>query len=216
MWTIRRYHPSDRSSVRRLAGDTAHFGEPIERFFDAREVFLDAFATYYTDVAYDYLWVALDNSAAHDDGALIGYLMGCPDTRDYNTWFQANVKRVAWRAATLRYRGLFTRKSLGYIRRYLRLRVPYLDLSSYPAHLHINTRADRRGNGVGTALMQAYLDQLRNENVPGVHLETSSENKIAVPWYEKLGFQLLQRTPTDLYEHSVGQSVDLLVYGMKL
>jgi ribosomal protein S18 acetylase RimI-like enzyme len=123
---------------------------------------------------------------------------------------------VAWRAATLRYRGVFTRKSLGYIRRYLRLRVPYVDLSPYPAHLHINTRADRRGTGVGSALMKAYLDQLRNENVPGVHLETSSENKIAVPWYEKLGFQWLQSIPTDVYLHSVGHSVDLLLYGMRL
>jgi ribosomal protein S18 acetylase RimI-like enzyme len=216
MWTIRRYQPSDRAAVRQLAGDTAHFGEPIERFFDARAVFLDAFANFYTDVSYHYLWVALDDSAAHDDGELIGYLMGCPNTRDYDAWFRSNVKRVAWRAATLRYRGVFTRKSLSYIRRYARLRVPYVDLSPYPAHLHINTRADRRGQGIGTALLQTYLDQLRHENIPGVHLETSSENKIAVPWYEKLGFQLLQRTPTQLYQASVGHAIDLLVYGMKL
>jgi ribosomal protein S18 acetylase RimI-like enzyme len=210
MWTIRRYQPSDRSAVRQLAGDTAHFGEPVERFFDARDVFLDAFAAYYTDVAYDYLWIA------HDDGTLIGYLMGCPDTYDYNVWHRANIKRVAWRAATMRYRGVFTRKSLSFIRRYLRLRVPYLDLSLYPAHLHINTRADRRGQGAGAALMQTYLDQLRNENISGVHLETTSENKIAVPWYEKLGFQRLQSVPSDIYQISVGHPVDLLVYAMRL
>jgi ribosomal protein S18 acetylase RimI-like enzyme len=216
MWTIRRYQSSDRSAVRRLAGDTAHFGEPVERFFDAREVFLDAFANFYTDVSYNYLWVALDDSAAHDDGELIGYIMGCPDTHDYNAWFRSNVKRVAWRAATLRYRGVFTRKSLIYIRRYLRLRVPYIDLSPYPAHLHINTRADQRGRGVGAALMQVYLDQLRNENTTGVHLETTSENQIAVPWYERLGFQRLQSIPTDVYQYSVGHSVDLLLYAMRL
>jgi ribosomal protein S18 acetylase RimI-like enzyme len=210
MWTIRRYQPSDRSAVRQLAGDTAHFGDPVECFFDAREAFLDAFANFYTDVAYPYLWVA------HDNGALIGYLMGCPDTYDYNAWYQSNVKRVAWRAATLRYRGVFTRKSLGYLWRFRRLRVPYVDLSPYPAHLHVNTRADRRGDGVGTALMTTYLDQLRNENIPGVHLETTSENKIAVPWYEKLGFQLLQSVPIDVYQHSIGHSVDLLLYGLRL
>jgi ribosomal protein S18 acetylase RimI-like enzyme len=210
MWTIRRYQPSDRSAVRHLAGDTAHFGEPIERFFDAREVFLDAFANFYTDVSHNYLWVA------HEDGELIGYLMGCPDTRDYDAWFRSNVKRVAWRAATLRYRGVFTRKSLTYIRRYMRLRLPYVDLSPYPAHLHINTRADRRGTGVGTALMRVYLDQLRGENIPGVHLETSSENTIAVPWYERLGFQRLNSFSTDVYQHSVGHSVDLLLYAMRL
>jgi ribosomal protein S18 acetylase RimI-like enzyme len=64
--------------------------------------------------------------------------------------------------------------------------------------------------------MRAYLDQLRNENVPGVHLETSSENKVAAPWYERLGFQRLQSIPTDVYLHSVGHSVDLYVYAMRL
>jgi ribosomal protein S18 acetylase RimI-like enzyme len=210
MWTIRRYRPSDRSAVRQLAGDTAHFGDPIERFLDAREVFLDAFASFYTDVMGNYLWIA------EEDGALLGYLMGCPDTLDYNKWFRANVKKVAWRATTLRYRGVFTRKSLGYIWRYGQVRIPYVDLSPYPAHLHINTRADKRGSGIGTVLMKTYLDQLRHENVPGVHLETSSENVIAAPWYERLGFQLLQRTPSDLYITSVGHLVDFLLYGMKL
>jgi ribosomal protein S18 acetylase RimI-like enzyme len=210
MWTIRRYQPTDREAVRQLAGDTAHFGDPIERFLDAREVFLDAFASFYTDVMGDYLWIAAE------DGVLLGYLMGCPDTHDYNEWFRSNVRKVAWRAATLRYHGVFTRKSAGYIWRYSQVHIPYVDLSPYPAHLHINTRADRRGSGIGTLLMKTYLDQLRNENVPGVHLETSSANTIAAPWYARLGFQLLQRTPSDLYRPSVGHSVDFLLYGMRL
>jgi GNAT superfamily N-acetyltransferase len=210
MWTIRRYQPADRAAVRQLTGDTAHFGDPIERFLDAREVFLDAFASFYTDVMGNYLWIA------EEDGVLLGCLMGCPDTFAYNKWYRANVRKVAWRAATLRYRGILTRKSLGYLWRYWHVRIPYVDLSPYPAHLHINTRADKRGSGIGTALLKTYLDQLRNENVPGVHLETSSENKIAVLWYERLGFRLLQRTPSDLYRPSVGHSVDFLLYGMKL
>ena len=210
MWTIHRYQPSDRSAVRQLTGDTAHFGDPVERFFDAREVFLDAFANYYTDVGYSYLWVA------HADSALIGYLMGCPDTYDYQAWYRANVRHVVWRALTGRYHGVFTRKSLGYLWRYVRVRLPYVDLSPYTAHLHINIRADWRGNGVGTALLTTYLDQLRHENVPGVHLETTSENKIAVPWYERLGFQRLQSVPSDVYRYSMGRSVDLLLYVRRL
>lgn len=210
MYHRRLYQPSDRPAVRQLAGDTAFFGDPIEHFFDAREVFLDMFANFYLDDRPDYLWIV------EEDGALLGYLMGCPDTRAYHDWFHANVKHVAWRALTLRYQGVFTRKSAGYLWRYFRMRVPYLDLSPYPAHLHINARADRRGTGVGTALMNAYLDQLRAENIPGVHLETSSENKIAVAWYEKLGFTLLQRTPSDLYKPNLGHTIDLLVYGMRL
>ncbi len=210
MWLIRPYHPSDRSAVRQLAGDTAFFGDTIEHFFDARELFLDAFANYYTDVASDHVWLA------EEAGDLLGYLMGCPNTRDYDEWFLANVRRVAWRAVTLRYHGVFTRKSFGYLWGYIHTRVPYVDLAPYPAHLHINTRADRRGQGIGTALMNRYLDQLRSENIAGVHLETSSENRIAVPWYSHLGFQLLQSVPSDLYKPSVGHSIDLLVFAMRL
>lgn len=210
MYQLRLYQLTDRSAVRQLAGDTAFFGDPIEHFFDARDVFMDAFANYYTDRQSDHLWVA------EEAGELLGYLMGCPDTRGYDEWFRGHVWSVAWRALTQHYRGVFTRKSIGYIWRYAHTRIPYLDLSPYPAHLHINTRANRRGQGIGTALMNAYLDQLRREKIPGVHLETSSENKIAVPWYEKLGFQLLQRTASDLYKPNVGHSIDLLVYGLKL
>lgn len=211
MWHIRPYQPTDRAAVFQLCGDSAHFGDPIERFFDARELFLDTFAAYYTDVVGDHLWIAED-----DREGVVAYLMGCPDTRAYYHWFVPHTRRIAWRALTLRYRGLFTRKTLAYIWRYARLRVPPLNLTPYPAHLHINTRTGLRGSGLGTALMAAYLDQLRREGIPGVHLETSSENKIAVPWYEKLGFRLLQRVPTNLYRPSVGHTIDLLVYAMRL
>ncbi len=210
MWHIRLYQPSDRSAVFQLCGDTAFFGEPIESFFDARELFLDTFATYYTDVVGDHLWVAED-----DRSEIVSYLMGCSDTPAYNRWFRGHAREMARRLITLRYRGL-TRKTLRFIWDYLHLRVPYIDLSPYPAHLHINTRAGLRGQGIGAALMNTYLDQLRREDIHGVHLETSSENIIAVPWYEKLGFQLLQRITTDLYKPSAGHSVDLLVYGMRL
>lgn len=215
VWHVRLYQPTDRAAVFQLCGDTTFFGAPIEHFFDARELFLDTFAAYYTDRAGDHLWVAAAGSAEDDRGDIAGYLMGCPDTADNHRCFRAHVRKIIWRTITLRYRGL-TSKTLRFAWNYLHLRMPYLDLSPYPAHLHINTRAELRGSGIGTALMRAYLDQLRSENIPGVHLETSSENKIAVPWYEKLGFQLLQRTPTDLYKASVGHSIDLLVYGLRL
>ena len=210
MWHVRPYRPSDRPAVFQLCGDTAFFGAPIENFFDAREMCLDTFAPYYTDVVSDHLWVAEE-----DTSSIAGYLMGCPDTAAHDKWFQKNARTMAWKLIMLRYRGL-TRRTLRFIWNYLRLHVPPLDLSPYPAHLHINTRQDMRSQGIGAALMQRYLEQLRAEGIPGVHLETSSENKIAVPWYEKLGFRLLQRAPTDVYKASVGHSINLLVYGMRL
>jgi hypothetical protein len=49
-----------------------------------------------------------------------------------------------------------------------------------------------------------------------VNLYNRLLNKIAVPWYEKLGFELLLSWSSDLYRANVGHSIDLLVYGLKL
>jgi ribosomal protein S18 acetylase RimI-like enzyme len=211
MWPIRLYQPADRSAVRQLCADAAFFGEPLEKFFDGRELFLDYFATYYTDVAGDHLWVA-----AEDNGSIAGYLMGCPDTYAHDRWLAQHLRQLKRKFLTLHYRGL-TPRTLRLIWGYWHLRGPALfDLSLYPAHFHINTRSDLRGHGIGTALLQKYLNQLKDEKICGVHLETTSENKIAVPWYEKLGFELLLSWSSDLYRASVGHSIDLLVYGLKL
>jgi ribosomal protein S18 acetylase RimI-like enzyme len=211
MWKICPYQPADRSAVRQLCADTAFFGDPLEKFFDARELFLDYFATYYTDIVSDHLWVA-----AEDDGSIASYIMGCPDTYAHGSWSRDHLKQLKRKFFTLRYRGL-TPRTLRLIWNYWHLRGPaFVDLTPYPAHFHINTRSDLRGHGIGSALMETYLNQLRDEKISGVHLETTSENKIAVPWYEKLGFKLLSSWQTDLYRKSVGHKIDLLVYGMKL
>jgi hypothetical protein len=47
---IRPYQPKDRESVFRIAADTAFFGAPIEAYMEDRNVFLDAFYAYYTDL----------------------------------------------------------------------------------------------------------------------------------------------------------------------
>jgi ribosomal protein S18 acetylase RimI-like enzyme len=210
VWNIRLYQPVDRPAVFQLCADNAFFGEPLEKFFDARQLYLDYFATYYTDVAGNYLWVAEDN------GSIAAYLMGCPDTYLYGRWLLPHIKQLKRKFFTLRYRGL-TPRTLRLIWDYWHLTGPaFVDLSPYPAHLHVNTRADRRGQGIGSALMETYLNQLRKEKIRGVHLETTSENKIAVHWYSKLGFKLILKWQTDLYRRSVGHPIDLLVYGLKL
>ncbi len=210
MWNIRPYQPTDRAAVFQLCGDNAFFGEPLEKFFDARQLYLDYFALYYTDIVGKYLWVAEEN------GSILGYIMGCPDTYLYGRWLMQHIKVLKRKFFTLQYRGL-TPRTLKIIWDYWHLQGPaFIDLSPYPAHLHINTRSDMRGQGIGAALMEKYLNQLRAEKISGVHLETTSENKIAYPWYEKLGFKLIFKWQTDLYRKSVGHEIDLLVYGMHL
>jgi RimJ/RimL family protein N-acetyltransferase len=54
-------------------------------------------------------------------------------------------------------------------------------------------------------------------NVPGIHLNTTSFNRVAVPLYEKLGFRLLATQRTHVWEPWLpGVEVHNLIYGQEL
>jgi GNAT superfamily N-acetyltransferase len=44
--------------------------------------------------------------------------------------------------------------------------------AEFPAHLHINCRADVRGQGVGALLIESLEEELKRRGVKGVHLVT--------------------------------------------
>lgn len=59
----------------------------------------------------------------------------------------------------------------------------------WPAHLHIDLLPVARGSGLGAALMERWLDQLKESNSPGCHLLTLLENRRALSFFEKMGFR---------------------------
>lgn len=58
---------------------------------------------------------------------------------------------------------------------------------AYPAHFHINTHPDKRGMGIGSYMLNRFVETLRERGVRGVHLVTSpdAENRA---FYQKNGF----------------------------
>lgn len=211
--SIRPYHPDDRAGLFKIGADTAFFGQPIEFYMEDRRIFLDAFYAYYTDYEPEHCWVATANDA------VVGFLTGCLDTahrekivsqkinpklilRLFTGTYQVGPKarRYIWRVLKSQRRHLF----------------PTVDLSLYPAHLHINVNEKWRGFGIGIRLMKVYLDQLTYLKVPGVHLGTTSENVSACVLYEKLGFQLIDERPSILWEGIIDHPVQNRVYALKI
>lgn len=70
---------------------------------------------------------------------------------------------------------------LGYFRDF----APHL--AAYPAHLHINVRADIRGRGAGRLLIEAAADELARRGVAGVHIVTASSARNTT-FYRRAGF----------------------------
>jgi len=208
---VRPYTHADRGTVHRIAADTAFFGGPVETFLDDRRVFCDALPTYYTDQEPEHAWVACVN------GEVVGFLLGCVNTDQQQAWFRKALPGMLGRAVrgiyqvgkrTLHYTAQITRAAM-------RREFTHVDLAAYPAHLHINLEAYSRGLGLGRRLIEAYLGQLRLLGVPGVHLETTSQNEAACHLYRKVGFELLEARPTRLWKRYVPVPVENRCYGLK-
>jgi len=211
--TIRHYQPSDQLVVFEISADSAFFGEPVEAFLDDRRLYHDAFARYYTNFEAPFVWVA-DCSKG-----VIGFLLGCADTSQQSKrWRRYIVTQVLVRALTGRYRlgrrtGSF---AWGMLVGLIRGVEPKVDLIEYPAHLQIDIKKGYRGMGVGRRLIDAYLEQLRQMGVGGVHLGTTNRNEAACHLYENIGFQLLDNRHNRFWTEKLGCEVENRSYGLKL
>lgn len=193
---ITKMAPRDREAIRGICCDTGYAGLDIRPHFDDPELFADIHTLYYTDFEPQSAFVA------RAGGRTVGYLCGCLNTRRYRRLFTARiVPGLFVKALTGSYRlgektGIHLRKMLSGLPR-AGARPP---LSLYPAHLHINIEKGYRRRGAGAALMIRYFDYLQKQGVPGVHLGTTSLNKGALPFYEKLGFKLYSRVKSGAHE----------------
>ena len=211
---IRPYQQRDRESVRRISGDTANLGKPVETFFRDREVMVDLLMDYYIDYEPESCWVA------EQEGKVVGYLCGClhsfryffvtafyilPKTFGRALWRGVFCQPETWRllkaAATTFLKGGHSKD---------------IPLDQYPVHLHINLQTEFRNQHIGPRLMEYFLKQVKAAGFKGVHAVTREENKGACHFFEKMGFVVLSRhilaVPSndgEIYGHTV-------VYGKTL
>jgi GNAT superfamily N-acetyltransferase len=209
--TIRPFGTHDTEAVHRIGADTAHYGERVERIFDDRRMFIDIFLCPYTLYYADYCWVA------EIDGEVIGYLTGCPDTASFTPRLHDALRAAAGRTLRGRYRIRWRtlRAGIAFVRE-LQRRPAMPTLRDYPAHLHLNLAAPYRGQGTGRRLMQAYLDQCRAAGLPGVHLTTSDQNRVALRLYAALGFQVLYCYSSPWHSAASRHPAEALVLGLRL
>lgn len=133
------------------------------------------------------------------DGSPVGYLAGCLDTEAFPREDKLIGEAISGHRLMLRPVALtfFARSAFDVVRDRLADRGSSGELldAHWPAHLHINVVSEVRGSGAGAALMEAWLDRLRDRNAPGCHLQTLVENRSAVRFFERSGFRTHGPTP---------------------
>lgn len=178
---IRNFRPSDRGDIRRISCDTAFLEMNHERIFNSPEIVADALTLYFTD------YEPQSSFVAESSGKVIGYIIGSTDVRSMRRVLCCKVvPHMIWRMILKRTFmskinwALFMRVWTSFIKGEFFLPVP---VRQYPATLHINIDKPYRGQHVGAALMNHYLEYLKRNHVQGVHLATYSES--ARKFFEK-------------------------------
>jgi ribosomal protein S18 acetylase RimI-like enzyme len=217
-WEVRSYRGEDRERVRWICSETGFVGNPQEAVFIGREEFADLWSSYWTDCEPESAFVATV------EGRVEGYMLGCLDThKQEEVWNREILPRVARRLV----RPAWWRHSINrkFIRAMVRSRLRHefsaplkQIIAEYPAHLHTNIGDPAmRGLGLGSVMMRALIAYLRQNNVKGVHLGTTSHNREALPFYEHVGFKVLHQSLFTAYDHAIPDPPLYLIYmGKKL
>jgi GNAT superfamily N-acetyltransferase len=157
---IRRAAAADWPAIAEVCADTGAAGEPVESA--EREAFAAHWIGPYRELRPDWTWVAVA------DKRIVGYLTGCPDTRDFEAerrrrfdpppdsreFFPAAVRTKLW--------------------------------TEHPAHLLMNVAVDFRGLGLGAKLLQAFFAELRRAGVPSAHAFCGPAS---YPFFERMAFR---------------------------
>jgi ribosomal protein S18 acetylase RimI-like enzyme len=181
---IRAYRAEDRQAVRDICFDTGLMGDSIAPLYGDRESFADMFTAYYTDKEPESCFVVdLDDS-------VVGYLVGCLDSRRAPSPTSVFTRHVILRALGLRpgtasfvWRGFYD----AIVLRGTILVKP--DYALYPAHTHFSLLPQARMAPVAAGLYRAFIKYAKAHGCPGLHGEVFAENERASLLHQAMGFE---------------------------
>lgn len=130
---------------------------------------------------------------AVDELGVAGYLLSTDDTLAFEAW----AERTWWPPLRERYpAGDGDSADDALIRLIHQPELAPAELPGrFPAHLHIDLQERARGAGLGRAMVERLLADLRARDVPGVHLAVAVGNTNAIGFYGHLGFRQVGTEP---------------------
>lgn len=146
-----------------------------------------------------------------DDKGVAGYVLGATDTPAWENWLE----REWWPKLRMKYpdphdlpREEWTQDHRGMYMIHHPPRVPSAVSGPYPAHLHMNLLPRAQGAGIGSRLLDAWLELIAPHSPTGVHVGVDPHNERGIRFWSRSGFRELT-LPTE-------QSDQTLWMGQKL
>ena len=181
---VRAYKSADREAVYQICFETGLMGDSIQSQYSDPQSFGDMIVKFFFDKEPENALVAVK------DGAIVGYLLGCMDSKNAKGTTEKEIIRIVLRGGLVKpgVARFFWRSIGDLIRDRGAANAEFID-PKHPADFHINLLPQARGTGLGGQLMETWLKRLQDAKVPGVHLATFIENINAHGFFEHYGFR---------------------------
>jgi len=186
-FSIRSYKSADTSAVYEICLKTGNSGQDATHLFSDPLVLGHIYVGPYMEFEPQSVFIL------EDDQGPCGYIMGVLDSQTYYQWMHSEWLpkiRVNYKKPT---GNPDTWDETAKITDLLFHPVSQRLLPDYPAHLHIDLLSRAQGKGQGKLLMDRFIDYLKYNKIPGLHLELSSNNDRAFNFYRKYGIEELDR-----------------------
>ena len=186
-FSIRSYKSADTSAVYEICLKTGNSGQDATHLFSDPLVLGHIYVGPYMEFEPQSVFIL------EDDQGPCGYIMGVLDSQTYYQWMHSEWLpkiRVNYKKPTGNPDNLDETEKLTDL---LFHPVSQRLLPDYPAHLHIDLLSRAQGKGQGKLLMDRFIDYLKYNKIPGLHLELSSNNDRAFNFYRKYGIEELDR-----------------------
>ena len=186
-FSIRSYKSADTSAVYEICLKTGNSGQDATHLFSDPLVLGHIYVGPYMEFEPQSVFIL------EDDQGPCGYIMGVLDSQTYYQWMHSEWLpkiRVDYKKPT---GNPDTWDETEKITNLLFHPVSQRLLPDFPSHLHIDLLSRAQGKGQGKLMMDRFIDYLRYNKIPGVHLELSSSNDRAFNFYRKYGMQELDR-----------------------
>ena len=186
-FSIRSYKSADTSAVYEICLKTGNSGQDATHLFSDPLVLGHIYVGPYMEFEPQSVFIL------EDDQGPCGYIMGVLDSQTYYQWMHSewlpkirfNYKKPTGNPDTWDETEKITDLLFHPVSQRL--------LPDYPAHLHIDLLSRAQGKGQGKLLMDRFIDYLKYNKIPGLHLELSSNNDRAFNFYRKYGIEELDR-----------------------
>ena len=213
---IRPYRRCDRAAVRRICVATSWMGRSRPDVHLDEFIWAEFWTRYFTDRQRSFSWVACRDN----DGRVVGYLTGTPSAARADAFLPwvlpGIIGRVLWKRILRD--PIRRRLAFDWVKSIVRAEtaIPEAILKEYPATWHFNLLPEARRQGLGSAMLETFLDVLGQRGLPGIHAQAISLNDASIATCRRMGMRLLHAAPLPVFASIDPRPMEAQVWGKKL